>query len=69
MTNTTTTQTAIRPFQVNIPQEELDDLRRRFGLVGGLVVPNGVDAGVVADPAFALPAPRGGAGQPPPGVL
>ena len=24
-----TTQTAVRPFQVNIPQEDLDDLRRR----------------------------------------
>jgi glycosyltransferase involved in cell wall biosynthesis len=45
---------------VTAPSEYvLDDLRRRFGLVGGLVVPNGVDAEVVADPAFALPAPRG----------
>src|SRR5690349_14071505 len=25
-----TTQTAVRPFQVNIPQEDLDDLRRRI---------------------------------------
>jgi pimeloyl-ACP methyl ester carboxylesterase len=30
MTGTTATQTAIRPFSVNIPQEELDDLRRRI---------------------------------------
>ena len=30
MTDTTTSQTVVRPFQVNIPQEELDDLRRRI---------------------------------------
>jgi pimeloyl-ACP methyl ester carboxylesterase len=30
MTGTTVTQTAIRPFSVNIPQEALDDLRRRI---------------------------------------
>ena len=30
MTETATTQTAIRPFSVNIPQEDLDDLRRRI---------------------------------------
>jgi pimeloyl-ACP methyl ester carboxylesterase len=30
MTQPTTTQPAIRPFQVNMPQEELDDLRRRI---------------------------------------
>jgi pimeloyl-ACP methyl ester carboxylesterase len=30
MTGTTTTQTAIRPFSVTIPQEDLDDLRRRL---------------------------------------
>jgi pimeloyl-ACP methyl ester carboxylesterase len=30
MTEATMTQPAIRPFQVNIPQEDLDDLRRRI---------------------------------------
>src|SRR4026208_2048055 len=30
MSETATTQTAIRPFSVNIPQDELDDLRRRI---------------------------------------
>ena len=30
MTKAATTQTPIRPFQVNIPQENLDDLRRRI---------------------------------------
>jgi pimeloyl-ACP methyl ester carboxylesterase len=30
MTGTTVTEPAIRPFSVNIPQEELDDLRRRI---------------------------------------
>jgi pimeloyl-ACP methyl ester carboxylesterase len=30
MTQTTTTQTDVRPFRVDIPQEELDDLRRRL---------------------------------------
>jgi pimeloyl-ACP methyl ester carboxylesterase len=30
MTEAATTQTAVRPFSVNIPQEDLDDLRRRI---------------------------------------
>ena len=30
MTQATTSQTSIRPFQISIPQEDLDDLRRRI---------------------------------------
>src|SRR5690348_6678746 len=30
MTQAATTQSAVRPFQVTIPQEELDDMRRRL---------------------------------------
>lgn len=46
--------------RVTAPSEYvLDDLRRSYGLVGGSVVPNGVDLTVHPDPAAPLPAPRG----------